>query len=221
MRSLTGPKGIPSYGFPGFAPIKPPPSVSPPCKPHRARRAALACEIAIPLDTGTQVFVWVFGYVCVYVCIYIYMHTHTHTHTRTHIHTHAHTLTLTLTHTQHIWIVNVALDQESEESRLLQMNSIINHLEQLEPSCRDAHVLCGGFHCLRRSDYSDGAWDTLARDAARARAGGEEDSQEPKDVVMAELLKRYRDAREEASLHNSSSYDMYPPPHMTCILLLI
>jgi len=32
-----------------------------------------------------------------------------------------------------------------------------------EPSFGEGHVLCGGFNCLRRSDYSDGAWDSVAQ----------------------------------------------------------
>jgi hypothetical protein len=100
-----------------------------------------------------------------------------------------------------LWCTNVALDEGLEESRLLQINSLLNQIQDLEPSFA-AHLLCGGFNCLRSDDYSEGAWDMMTRDASTMRGGGDEEAQLPQDLVMKSLLSRYRDARDEAGLHS-------------------
>ena len=103
--------------------------------------------------------------------------------------------------TEAIWCANLALDEASEDSRLVQVNSLLNQMAELEPSFAAANVVCGGFNCLRSQDYSNGAWEMMTKDAATMRAGGDEEAQVPQDLVMKSLLSRYRDAREEAGLH--------------------
>ena len=48
--------------------------------------------------------------------------------------------------TAHLWVVNLALDEESEEVRQRQVVSLLDQAMEKEPSFAAAHVLCGGFN---------------------------------------------------------------------------
>ena len=174
-------------GFPGFPPPRKFTPAPEPEPTDKTQRAALVCQIAVPLEAGVD---------------------------------------------ELIWVANLALDEQSEESvssarvllarlyefqpdlrswqRLLQVNTLLNRITQLEPSFAPAHVLCGAFNSLYHDDYSDGAWDLIAKAFALRSSEALDgpalqtaivEARQGRDLVMDQLLQQYRDSRAEAGLN--------------------
>ena len=90
------------------------------------------------------------------------------------------------------------------------MNTLLHRITQLEPSFAPAHVLCGAFNSLYHDDYSDGAWDLIAKAFALRSSEALDgpalqtaivEARHGRDLVMDQLLQQYRDSRAEAGLN--------------------